>query len=152
MVKKMALQNGKLSESTVVGMSIGVAGLIISFLGKMIIPGRAWGDPMPVVLSIAQLTRGFLYWNWQSPLIHILFLLLLAMLTVGTLRLRGRSGDYFVLNAMKAGRLTAVINVSIIALLQTDAFVVGAYYLMSGLLAVWLTGEMAGLLAKRMKW
>ncbi len=53
--------------------------------------------------------------------------------------------------ASRAGQITAVINVLIIALLQTDAVVVGAYYLMSGLVAVWVTGEMARFLAKKMK-
>ncbi|MCP5100863.1 MAG: hypothetical protein GY943_35375 [Chloroflexi bacterium] len=147
----MDWQNRKISETTLIGIGVGAVGLLFSFLGKEIIPGRAWGDPMPVVLSIAQLTRGFLYWNWQSPLIHLLFLLGLAILTVWVLRFRGHRGERLVMYASRAGQITAVINVLIIALLQTDAVVVGAYYLMSGLVAVWVTGEMARFLAKKMK-
>jgi hypothetical protein len=137
------------SESTGVGVGVGVIGIALSFLGKHIVPGRAWGDPMPVILSIAQLTRGFLYWNWRSPLIHLLFLLGLALLVVWVMRLRGNHGDVLVLNVIRAGRLTAVINVLIIAVLETDAVIVGTYYLISGVIASWVTGEIAGFLAKQ---
>jgi hypothetical protein len=129
-------------------MSAGLIGLIISFALKGLVPTRPLGDPLPLVLSATQLTRGFLYFPWRPLVFHLLFLLFLALLTVIILRLISQrlpdKGE-----AARAGRIAALINVGIVALLAIDAFMVGFWYLASGLVSFLLTGFAAGLIANR---
>lgn len=134
-----------------IGGITGLVGLALSFLGRGIIPGRVLGDPLPLVLSVAQLIRGPLYWNWQAPLIHILFLAILAGLAVsGVYLVRREKGGEWML-AVEVARVTAVINVGVVALMEIDAIVVGFYYIIGGLVSVWITGTVARWMAHQMK-
>lgn len=141
----------KIPATYLAGGIAGIVGLLISFLGRGIVPGRVLGDPLPTVLSAAQIMRGFLYWNWQAPLVHLLFLTLLAgIVVVGWKYVRGLE-DWGGEEAVAAARVTAVINVGFVALLEIDAIVVAIYYLMGGLISVWVTGLVAGWFVKLLK-
>ncbi len=139
----------KISPSILVGLVIGVLGMILSFAGRGLNPGRVLADPMPVVLSFTQLTQGLLYWDWQGVLIHISFYLFLPTLSVIGLYFWHNEAEEFVDQAFDAGRITAVINVSIVALKEVDAFSVGIYYIFGGFLMVWISGIMAKWLANK---
>lgn len=114
--------------------------VLLSFMGRVLFPGRLLADPVPLVLSFTQLFRGFLYWNWQRPLLHLLFVLAMALLAVLICQ-RLRRGD--VALAGRVARLTAVINIGIVAVQQVDAFVVGVYYLIGGVVSTMVAGTVA---------
>ena len=134
-----------------VGIAAGFVGVLISMLGRGLNPGRVLADPLPVVLSVAQITRGLLYWNWQGVLVHVLFYLFLPVLSVAGIYFWHNEKLDFIVQAFDAGRLTAVINVVVVALQQIDAFTVAVYYLFGGFLMVWISGISAKWLAKKIE-
>ncbi len=139
----------KISPSILVGLVVGIIGVLLSFAGRGINPGRVLADPMPVILSFTQLTRGLLYWNWQGVLIHVFFYLFLPTLSMIGLYFWHNGAEDFVEQAVVAGRITAVINVGIVAIKEVDAFSVGVYYVFGGFLMVWISGVMAKWLANK---
>ena len=128
------------------GILAGLVGLVISFAFKGIIPTRPLGDPLPLMLSATSLTKGTLYFQWRPPLFHLFFALALGLLAVLALRIllgrRPRREE-----ARFAGRIAAVVNVGLVALLAVDAVIVGFWYLMAGVVSVLITGYAAGLAA-----
>ena len=132
----------------IAGLSAGLIGLVISFGLKGLIPARPLGDPLPLILSVTQLTRGFLYFQWRPPLFHLLFALFLGLLAVAILRLVARQAPDRE-NAVRAGRIAALINLAVVALLAIDALMVGFWYLTAGVVTILLTGFAAGLIASR---
>lgn len=127
-----------------------IVGFILAYLGRGLVPGRQLADPLPVVLSFAQIMRGFLYWNWRAPLYHFLFIALLAVLGVYLLKLSGVRGKRLKQIGVQVARLTAVLSIGIIAIQQIDAFIVGVYYLMGGLISVFFAGFVAEKFAERL--
>jgi hypothetical protein len=128
------------------GILAGLIGLVFSFAFKGVIPARLLGDPLPLMLSATSLTKGLLYFQWRAPLFHLFFALGLGLLTVLALRIllgrRPRRAE-----ASFAGRIAAVVNVGLVALLAVDAIIVGLWYLMAGVVSVLITGYAAGLTA-----
>ena len=126
------------------GILAGLIGLVFSFAFKGIIPARPLGDPLPLMLSATSLTKGLLYFQWRAPLFHLFFALALGLLAVVVLRLltgrRPRRAE-----AGFTGRIAAVVNVGLVALLAVDAIIVGFWYLMAGVVSVLITGYAAGL-------
>lgn len=130
------------------GIVTGSLGLTISFALKGLIPGRPLGDPLPVVLSITQFTRGFTYFQWRPPLFHLLFAVFLGALAAIVLRLlnpQHASRD----DAVMAARVAAITNVGLVALLAVDAVIVGFWYLLAGLLSILVSGLAAGIVFLR---
>ncbi|MFQ5398333.1 MAG: hypothetical protein ACE5E7_01920 [Anaerolineae bacterium] len=125
------------------GAAAGGAGLIISFAGRGIIPGRVLGDPLPLALSVGQITRGFTYFDWRAPLFHALFALFLGGLAALASGFLDRERSVSPEEAGRAGRIAAVINVGSVALLQVDAVIVAFWYFMAGLISVFLTAAAA---------
>ncbi|UCG24121.1 MAG: hypothetical protein JSW55_18685 [Chloroflexota bacterium] len=132
------------NAALVSGLAAGLAGLVVSFGLKGLVPARPLGDPMPLVLSVTQLTRGFLYFQWRPPVLHLLFALFLGLLTVVVLRFVAHRMPTRE-QAVRAGRIAALINVGVVALMAVDALMVGFWYLIAGVIAVLLTGFAAGL-------
>ena len=128
------------------GILAGLIGLVISFAYKGIIPSRPLGDPLPLMLSATSLTKGTLYFQWRPPLFHLFFALALGLLAVLALRTvlgrRPRRAE-----AKYAGRIAAVVNVGLVALLAVDAIIVGIWYLLAGVVSVLITGYAAILAA-----
>jgi hypothetical protein len=126
------------------GILAGLVGLVFSFVLKGIVPARPLGDPLPLMLSATSLTKGFLYFQWRAPLFHLIFALSLGLLAMVALRLlTGRLPRRA--EAGYAGRIAAVVNVGLVALLAVDALIVGFWYLMAGVVSVLITGFAAGL-------
>ncbi len=143
----------RLDEANVAGMVTAVIGLIISFAGRGIIPGRELGDPIVLTLSASQLIQGnFLYFNWHGLLVHLLFAVFLGGLAVVVLWLLSGRQPVAVADAVRAGRLAAIVNVTAVALTEVDAFIVGFWYLAAGLMSAYITGFVAGQIARRWKW
>jgi hypothetical protein len=128
------------------GVISGVLGLVISFSLRDLAPARPLGDPLPLTLSIAQVTRGFIYFPWRPLIVHLVFALLLGILSFTILWTisREESGPD---QAAKAGRIAAGINLIVVAALAVDAAVVGFYYLIAGLASIIITGSSARLAA-----
>jgi hypothetical protein len=132
------------------GIIAGVLGLLISFGLRGIMPARPVGDPLPLMLAVTGLTRGFLYLPWRPALFHLIFAAFLGTLTVAVLNTaqRGRSSRR---DAAFAGRIAAIINVGVVAILSVDAVIVGFWYLMSGLVSILISGFVAGRVAGWLK-
>ncbi len=141
-------QRSWVDATLIAGLSAALIDLAISFGLKGLVPVRPLGDPLPLILSVTQLTRGFLYFPWRPPLFHLLFALLLGLLAVAILRLVARQAPNRE-NAIRAGRIAALINVGVVALLAIDALMVGFWYLTAGVITILLTGFVAGLFASR---
>lgn len=133
-----------LSPAVVAGGATGAIGLILSFALQGFLTWRAWGDPLPLMLSIQQLIRGnFLYLDRFALIEPPLFYAALGLLAVLLLRQTGRlTAD----DARTAARLAAIINAGAVALLRTDAIIVAFWYLMSGVLAVFIATTAARLI------
>lgn len=131
------------------GILTGILGLALSYALKGLIPARPLGDPLPMMLAVTQIPRGFAYLPWQPALLHLLFAAFLGILAVVVSRLMGG-----ILPSRKqaryAGRIAALINVAIVALLAVDAIIVGFWYLISGWVSIMISGFVAGLLASRL--
>jgi hypothetical protein len=128
------------------GLISGVLGLVISFSLRDLMPARPLGDPLPLTLSIAQVTRGFTYFPWRPLILHLIFALFLGILSFVTLWIIYREAiepD----QAARAGRIAAGINLIVVATLAVDAVVVGVYYLIAGLVSIIITGSSARLAA-----
>jgi hypothetical protein len=131
------------------GILTGILGLALSYALKGLIPARPLGDPLPMMLAVTQLTRGFAYLPWQPALLHLIFAALLGFLAVVVLRITAgalparRQARY-------AGRIAALINVALVAVLAVDAIIVGFWYLISGWVSIIVSGFVAGLLASRL--
>ncbi|MDX1615401.1 MAG: hypothetical protein R3300_13895 [Candidatus Promineifilaceae bacterium] len=126
------------------GLAVGVLGLIISFSLEGLIPARPLGDPLPLVLVVAQLPRGLTYLAWQPALYHLLFSLALGLLVAVALRWRhpeqATRGQ-----ARLAGRLAMLLNVLIVALPVVDAAIVVLWYGLAGLVTVLVCGWVSSL-------
>jgi hypothetical protein len=121
------------------GIIAGSIGLLLSFGLRGLSIARPLGDPLPLTLSLGQLTRGLTYFPWRPILAHLIFALVLGALSFAFLLLiswDSASGD----QAAKTGRIAAAINVGIVAILSVDAAVVGFWYLVAGLVSVVITG------------
>lgn len=131
------------------GILAGILGLAISYALKGLIPARPLGDPLPMMLAVTHLTRGFAYLPWQPALLHLLFAAFLGLLAVAVSRLAsgtiptGKQARY-------AGRIAALINVAVVAVLAIDAIIVGFWYLISGWVSVMVSGFVAGRIASRL--
>jgi hypothetical protein len=128
------------------GIIAGVIGLVISFSLRDLAPARPLGDPLPLTLSIAQITKGFTYFPWRPLILHLIFALFLGILSFTILWIisREQSGPD---QAAKAGRIASGINLLVVATLAVDAVVVGIYYLIAGLVSIIITGSIARLAA-----
>ena len=143
----------RLDETNVAGIITAVIGLIISFAGRGIIPGRELGDPIVLTLSASQLIQGsFLYFNWRGLVYHLLFVMLLGVLAVVVLWLLSGRQPVDPAAAVRAGRLAAIVNVTAVALTEVDALIVGFWYVAAGLMSAYITGLVAGQIARRWKW
>ena len=131
------------------GILAGILGLAVSYALKGLIPARPLGDPLPMMLAVTHLTRSFAYLPWQPALLHLLFAAFLGLLAVAISRLAGGAIPTRK-QARYAGRIAALINVAVVAVLAVDAIIVGFWYLISGWVSVMVSGFVAGRLASRL--
>jgi len=128
------------------GIISGAIGLFLSFSLRGLTVARPLGDPLPLMLSISQITRGLTYFPWRPILVHILFALMLGVLSFFVLVLLNRDSANTD-KAAKTARIAAVINVGFVAIFAVDAMVVGFWYLISGLVSIVITSYAARLAA-----
>jgi len=103
---------------------------------------------LPLALAATSLTRGFTYFQWRPPLFHLLFAIFLGALSYLFLRaFLGRPPARS--EAVRSGRIAALLNVGLVALLSVDALIVGIWYFIAGAVSLLVTGFVAGVLASR---
>ncbi len=134
------------------GLAVGAAAALLSLIYEVLFPGRLLGDPLPLYLALAGVRQifvsGFLYFDWLSPLLHILFSGALGLLAVQALRLSGPD----VLNeasARRAAWTASALNVGIAAILEVDSLTVAIFYVITGWLSVSIAAFVAGRAAVR---
>ena len=135
------------------GLAAGGLGLTVSFSLRDLAPARPLGDPLPVMLSVTQLTRGFTYFPWRPLIVHLIFAVGLGILSFVLLWIftREESGPD---QAAKVGRIASAINLVVVAALAVDAPVVGFWYLIAGVVSLIITGlsaKYAAVVYERMK-
>ena len=137
-----------LGDSLLAGVMAGGIGLLLSFIMKGLIPARPLGDPLPLILAVTSVPRGFTYFQWRPPLLHLLFAVFLGFVALLVLRaiLRRPPTRH---EATRAGRIAALLGVVVVALLAVDALIVGIWYLIAGAVSILVTGFTAGFLASR---
>ncbi len=135
-----------------IGLLVGAVGLLFSFLLRDEITGRRLGDSLPLGLAIGQVLRGFLYFNWRSILVHVGFLLGLigAVTAVFHINIRQQmTRQQLTVEQVQRNAQTAVIiNLVGVAIFEVDAFIVGFWYLISGLLSYMFSRFIAEKIAK----
>jgi hypothetical protein len=118
------------------GIALGVVSLATAVLLETWFLGRLLGDPLPLALAPAALlrvlTEGFIYFDWRSPLAHLVFAISLGLISAWIVIRRDMPLDA----AAQIGRLAGAVNVMAVAILEVDAVVVGFYYLISGYVSV----------------
>ena len=130
-----------------VGLTLGLAGLAISWGVNLVLPGRLLGNPIPLMLAISSLGRAIgqtlAYFNWQDPALHLGFVTLLAI-TSG-LAARGTETDRYAkpVIAARIGRIAVGLNVVAAASEEVDALTVGLFYAGAGFLSVIAAGWIA---------
>lgn len=128
------------------GILSGGIGLAISFGLRGSNLGRPLGDPTPLMVAVTQITNGFTYFPWRPALYHLIFAVLLGVLSLALLAIL-KKGNVSRKEAVQAGRIAALINVLFVAATEVDAVVVGFWYLVSGLASILISGLVAGLVA-----
>lgn len=131
--------------SQIAGLTAGGIGLVISFALKGIVPARPLGDPVPLMLAATAVPRGFTYFPWQPALFHLLFAVVLGLLAAVIMRVV-MPRPITRREATIAGRIAAVVNIAVVAILVVDAFIVAIWYLIAGAASFLITGYAAGLL------
>ena len=129
----------------VAGVVAGGIGLFVSFALKGVVPARPLGDPVPLMLAASAVPRGFIYFPWRPALFHLLFAVALGLLAAIILRLVSHR-PVTRREATIAGRIAAVVNIVVVAILAVDAFVVFLWYFIAGAASFLITGYAAGLL------
>ena len=107
--------------------------------------------PLPLTLSIGQLPRGFTYFSWWPLLAHLLFALLLGVLSFAFPLILSRgptSGN----QAAMTGRIAAAINIGAVAILSVDSVLVGIWLLVAGLVSFMITSCSARAAAFLWRW
>lgn len=135
-----------------IGLAVGILGLIVSFSGKEMALGRAWGDPLPVMLAVSQLFRNPIYVNWRGVLIHVGFAAALGIFSSVLLVWQTRNGRQSA-TTTRAGQLAAIINIGAVTLTEVDAPMVAIWYLTGGyvsMLITTLTGQITVSLLSRL--
>jgi len=118
------------------GLTSGAVGLVVSFTGRRLALGRAWGDPLPGMLAAGQLLRNPFYFNWRGVIIHLVFAAMLGVFTA--VLLVWRAGDSRSA-ATRASQIAAIINMGAVAVTEVDAPIVAMWYLIGGYLSVIFT-------------
>lgn len=131
--------------SLVAGLTAGGIGLVVSFALKGLVPARPLGDPVPLMLAATAVPRGFTYFPWRPALFHLLFAVALGLLAAVILRVV-MPRPVTRREATIAGRVAAVVNIAVVAILVVDAFIVAIWYLIAGAASLLITGYVAGLL------
>ena len=139
----------QVSTANLAGMIAGMIGIIISFTGRGLVPGRDLGDPLPLVLTIQHMFRGsFLYLNWRGLVWPLLFFGFIALLTTILLYFLGSNQGWEVDDARGAARLATGIIVGVVAITEVDAVIVAFWYLLAGFVAILITGFISGQIAR----
>ena len=136
----------RLTQTRIVGGLLGTAGFALSYLIEILIPGRFPADPLPVALAFSGLRQilssGFLYFDWRSPLLHLLYAAVLGLLSALLLEILP-STDLNPPNARQAGRFAAGVSVLLVALMEVDSVMVAVFYVGAGLVSVWAAALVA---------
>ncbi|RMG98834.1 MAG: hypothetical protein D6706_06515 [Chloroflexi bacterium] len=119
-----------------VGGAVGLLGMGVSGLGSGLVPGRVPADPLPLALLVGQLLRNRLYFNWWALVVPLLFAVLLGGMVGGVM---GWAGVTDRRRVVRAARVAAVLNILMVAADEVDAPVVAFWYLVAGMMSVWVT-------------
>ncbi|MEM8862896.1 MAG: hypothetical protein AAGD96_31685 [Chloroflexota bacterium] len=128
------------------GLIVGILLTVFAVLVRPITLYRYANDPLQLVQPIIQLRFGLINFNWQLPLIHLGFILLLSLLAPLLLRLMWPK-FFTVDNAILATRTAAIVSFAYIWWIRVDAIPVLIWYAISSwvsfLLISWLAKTIA---------
>lgn len=130
-----------------IGVALGVVITIIAILIRPLTLFRYAYDPLQLVQPIMQLRFGLINFNWRLPLIHLGFILSLAVLAPLALRFFWQDGLSRE-NAVFVGRVAAFTGMAHIWWLRVDAIQLLLWYGMSTWISIailsWLIRQLMG--------
>jgi hypothetical protein len=133
------------------GLLVGAgAVLFVSLLGP-IITGRQLGNPLPLAIApgamFRSITGGFRYFDWQSPLIHLLFAIGLGICAAFSNRALGviRPDEG---SAILSARIASGMNLAVASLAQVDALIVLIYFLIASFISITISAYAAARVAR----
>ena len=132
------------------GLLLGGAGLILSQLTTLILIGRSLADPLPLALMPAAVMRsvreGFAYFDLRSPLLHILYAVLIGTAASWLAVRRGGTAE----QARQTARIASGLGILVVAIQEVDAFVVAFYYGLSAFVSLSISAYAADRVARRL--
>ena len=148
------LTGGKLGRLTgrlvIEGLLLGGAGLILSQLAVLILIGRSLVDPLPLALTPAAIMRsvreGFAYFDLRSPLLHILYAVLIGTAASWLAVRRGGTAE----QARQTARIALGLGILVVAVQQVDAVIVAFYYGLSAFVSLSISAYVADWVARRL--
>ena len=148
------LTGGKLGRLTgrlvIEGLLLGGAGLILNQLAVKILIGRSLVDPLPLALTPAAIMRsvreGFAYFDLRSPLLHILYAVLLGTAASWLVVRRGGTAE----QARQTARIALGLGILVVAVQQVAAVVVAFYYGLSAFVSLSISAYAADWVARQL--
>ncbi len=132
------------------GLLLGGAGLILSQFAVLILSGRSLVDPLPLALMPAAIMRsareGFAYFDLRSPLLHILYAVLIGTAASWLAVRRGGTPE----RARQTARIASGLGILVVAVQQVDAVVVAFYYGLSAFVSLSISAYAADRVARRL--
>lgn len=130
-------------RTLVIGVTVGSIGLGVSLLLEPLTGGRLVGDPIPLFLALNHLITGLTtrlrYYHWQPPLLHVVFALIVGVISAVFHRLYKREGSE-AHQAERVARIASLLNLAAAALPEIDTITVALWYLISGYFSLTLSG------------
>ena len=132
------------------GLLLGGAGLMLSQLTVLILIGRSLVDPLPLALTPAAIMRsvreGFAYFDLRSPLLHILYAVLIGTAASWLTVRRGGTAE----QARQTARIALGLGILVVAVQQVDAVIVAFYYGLSAFVSLSISAYTADRVARRL--
>lgn len=138
-------------HSVLAGLVLGLAGLAVAYLFRLFAPGRLLSDPLPLALLPTALLRslreGFVYLDLRSPVLHLLFAVVLGIAAAWlTTRRRGKPEQ-----ARRIARIALGLSILAVAVQEVDAMIVAFYYGISAFVSLSISAYAADRMVRRLQ-
>jgi phage shock protein PspC (stress-responsive transcriptional regulator) len=99
---------------------------------------------------LRSITGGFRYFDWQSPLIHLIFAIAIGLVATGANRVI-RTRRPHERSAIRSARIASAISLAAAGLAQVDALIVLVYFLIASFISLTVSAYAAARAARAWK-
>ncbi len=132
------------------GLLLGSVGLALSQLAALILAGRSLANPLPLALMpaalLSSLREGFTYFDLRTPLLHVLYAVLIGAAASWLVVRRDGSPE----QARQTTRIALGLSIIVIALQEVDAVIVAFYYGLSAFVSLSVSAYAADRFTRRL--